>query len=187
MNQLPTWVQYAQALATPAIAVLAAVIATLQWRTAHQRAVLDLFDRRMGAHVAIRDVISEVVREGRVTHDVHVRYNRACDGTQFLFGPEVQGYLKQLGEDLGAHYVADSAAEHGPPEKRQNSIETKHAKFLRIADFYVEFESLIRPYVRMHQKALGSKKEPGRQPRSPARVLAALLLTLGGSAAVRRL
>jgi hypothetical protein len=45
-NQLPLWVLYLQALSTPAIALLASVIGFFQWRTAHQRAVLDLFEKR---------------------------------------------------------------------------------------------------------------------------------------------
>ena len=36
-------VQYSQALATPAIALLAIVVAVMQWRTAHQKVVLDLY------------------------------------------------------------------------------------------------------------------------------------------------
>ena len=46
------WVQYLQALSTPAIALLAVVIGVIQWRTAHQRAVFDLFDRRMKTELA---------------------------------------------------------------------------------------------------------------------------------------
>jgi hypothetical protein len=39
---MPYWIQVLQALATPTIAVLAAVIGLMQWRTAHQRAVLGM-------------------------------------------------------------------------------------------------------------------------------------------------
>jgi hypothetical protein len=53
MSNVPIWIQYLQALSTPAIALLAATIGVLQWRTAHQRAVLDLFDRRMENYDAL--------------------------------------------------------------------------------------------------------------------------------------
>ena len=59
-SQLPMWVQYLQALSTPAIALLALVIGVAQWRTSHQRAVLDLFERRMAIFDAISGVIGGV-------------------------------------------------------------------------------------------------------------------------------
>ena len=44
----PIWIQYSsQALAKPAITLLAIFVAVKQWRTAHQKAVLDLFEHRM--------------------------------------------------------------------------------------------------------------------------------------------
>jgi hypothetical protein len=61
---MPNWIQYLQALATPAVALLAIVIALLQWRTAHQRAVLDLFDRRMQAFDSLNAAVAEIMREG---------------------------------------------------------------------------------------------------------------------------
>jgi hypothetical protein len=47
LSQLTITVQKLQALSTPAIAFFAFVLGVAQWRTAHQRAVLDLFARRM--------------------------------------------------------------------------------------------------------------------------------------------
>jgi hypothetical protein len=56
------------ALSTPAIALRASTIGVMQWRTAHQRAVLDLFDKRWGeAFNELRSIISEVLQEGPVT------------------------------------------------------------------------------------------------------------------------
>jgi len=67
MPNVPTWIQYLQALSTPAIALLAVTIGVLQWRTAHQRAVLDLFDRRMENYDALNAAIFEILREGKAT------------------------------------------------------------------------------------------------------------------------
>ena len=62
-DQLPYWVHLLQALSTPAIALLALVIGGVQWRTSHQRAVLDLFEKRWQSYPEFRGVIVEVVRE----------------------------------------------------------------------------------------------------------------------------
>ena len=42
MSQLPIWMQYLTAISTPIIALMVAAIAFAQWRTAHQRMILDL-------------------------------------------------------------------------------------------------------------------------------------------------
>jgi hypothetical protein len=52
-NSLPFWMLALQAFAVPVIALLAAVIGYVQWRTAQQKVVLDLFDRRMATYTAL--------------------------------------------------------------------------------------------------------------------------------------
>jgi hypothetical protein len=47
MTGAPTWIYFLQILVTASIGVLAGVIGVMQWRTAHQKVALDLFDRRM--------------------------------------------------------------------------------------------------------------------------------------------
>src|SRR5467141_1107701 len=94
-NQIPMWVQYLQALSTPAIALLAVVIGVLQWRTSHQRAVLDLFDRRMENYDALNDAVVEIMREGNATLKALVPFSQAAARARFLFGKEVTAYLEE--------------------------------------------------------------------------------------------
>lgn len=72
-TQLPYSLQVLQALSTPMIALLAAVIGVMQWRTAHQRAVLDLFQKRWEAYTEIRNAMGEVMREGTAPTTVILR------------------------------------------------------------------------------------------------------------------
>jgi hypothetical protein len=60
----PQWISYSQALAIPAIALLAIAVAVLQWRTSHQKIVLDLFERRMKVYPEIRAVIASATLPG---------------------------------------------------------------------------------------------------------------------------
>ena len=55
-------------------------------RSTHQRAVLDLFDRRMAF----------VVREGKVPNEVATDFSRVTDRVELLFGPEVKSYLDEI-------------------------------------------------------------------------------------------
>jgi len=151
--QLPTWVQYLQAFLTPAIAVLVAVIGWFQWRTAHQRAVLDLFDKRMEVHDEISAVIRKVVQTGKVKDTIAHEFWRASARVDLLFGPEVGKYLRTIYDKLADMAVADHAQEHGTPDERMKAAEKRMDRFSAIDKFFVDFPKLVRPYVKMHQKA----------------------------------
>jgi hypothetical protein len=97
-----------QTLATLAIAVFAAVIAFAQWYTAHQRAVLELFERRMTAYSAIREAIAAVMTKGTVTDENFIAYMRAIDQADYLFGEDVKNYLNDLRMELLRHQTAET-------------------------------------------------------------------------------
>src|SRR4051794_6031327 len=106
MQTLPLWIQALQALATPVIAVLAIVIGVMQWRTAHQRAVLDLFDKRWTVLNELRDAIFTMMQEGRASRESRRLYGIARDRAAFLFGPEVTVYLKSIHDATGRLDIA---------------------------------------------------------------------------------
>jgi hypothetical protein len=152
MVTVPNWLLYLQALSTPAIAVLAAVIGFMQWRTAHQRAVLDLFEKRWESYSQMRRIISDVLAHGTVSNEARLNYLRATDKAQFLFGPEVTTYLNSVYEFLVEHESAEDMMKAGGPDYAKG-VEKKHATFREIAKFYVQSIALVKPYMRMHQKA----------------------------------
>src|SRR5215469_9104869 len=94
------WYQVLQALSTPAIALLAVVIGVMQWRTAHQRAVLDLFQKRWDTYGELRRIISEAVQEGTAATPLALNFARTVDQAKFLFGPEVHSYLQTVYRQL---------------------------------------------------------------------------------------
>jgi hypothetical protein len=147
------WIQYLQALSTPAIALLAATIGVLQWRTAHQRAVLDLFDRRMENYDSLNAVISEIVREGRATFESLVSFSRAANRSRFLFGKDVTGYLDATRDTIVGLRTAEAAARSEDDAKRAKAADLEAAHMTKIIEFYEELASRLRPYVKMHQKA----------------------------------
>jgi len=155
MEHVPLWIQVAQALATPAIAALAVIIGLGQWRTARQRVVLDLFDKRWAVLIDLRSTIAEVLREGRVNMGQSFEFARAMDRASFLFGPEVVQYLKSIHAALGRHYVAASSltAEQGDSPKRDKMIDQEYDAMTEISQFFARMEDLVAPYMRMHQRS----------------------------------
>ena len=89
-----------QAWATILIGAIAAMIAYFQWVTAHQRIVLDLFDRRVSIFRIIQWVVLEV-REagGEVSQQVLQSFVLAELEARFLFGNDVRKLLAELRYD----------------------------------------------------------------------------------------
>jgi hypothetical protein len=149
---MPLWVQYSQALATPAIALLAIIIAVLQWRTAHHKAVLDLFERRMKVYSEIRAVIGSTVSSGKLPNEKHFEFMQAIDGAKFLFGRRVNDYLSELNTTLCYFHEADEEFGHLQSQERAEAIQRRRKHFDKIQAFYKEFDPLVEPYLGMRQR-----------------------------------
>lgn len=151
-DDLPAWVRYLTALSTPAIGLLAAVIAIGQWRVVRRREVMELFDRRMEVYAGISRVIGEVVGSGSVTNQTASAFGRATSNVDLLFGGEVKAYLDRMNNALSAHHVAEAAEQHGTAEQRQAALDRRHQAFLTIASYFNDYPKLMKPYLSMHQK-----------------------------------
>src|SRR3954462_11983710 len=83
------------------LAAFAAMIAYFQWRTAHQRIVLDLFDRRVQVLEDIEEIIRNINRTTDVSNDDMRLFWKARAKARFLFGPDINDYLMvRLLDDL---------------------------------------------------------------------------------------
>jgi hypothetical protein len=154
-SSIPYFVQLLQALATPAIALLALVIGVFQWRTAQQKVVLDLFDRRLEKYTAIREVVGRIIRSGDPSQRDVTEFLRAMDGAEFLFGNDVTGYLEKIYDAL-CHMeelaIEKKTLSAGP--QLTDNLARGRAAFEIVMSFYKKhFTDLLRPYMRMHQKA----------------------------------
>lgn len=156
MSQLPIAAQWAQLIVTGAIAVFAAFIAYRQWRTAHQRVVLDLFERRMTVYDDARSVIAEIMRDGTSTNAIFFRYGQATDRLGLLFGDEVVAYSDRVRERINmlTYHETMIRAQMGGTEVENygRHVDESARLTLEISKFYDEFSALVLPYVRMTQK-----------------------------------
>ena len=150
---MPTWVQYLQALLTPAIALLALTIGIFQWRTAHQRAVLDLFDRRMQIFDELNKAVSEIVREGKADFRDVILFTQAASRARFLFGNEITSYLERIRTTIIGLRQAELQANSEDDVRRAAGADLEARHLMTITGFYEEFSDLVRPYVRMQQRA----------------------------------
>jgi hypothetical protein len=140
-------------MTTVANTLLAAVVAAIlyfQWRTAHQRAVLDLFDRRLDVFADLETAVGEVFRSAQVSADTF-KFVSARRRARFLFGKDVNDYLEKLHKDFAWRftYTDDTIDADGERERR---LEEKTAVLLRIANFSNDAIDIFAPYMRMDQK-----------------------------------
>lgn len=141
-----------QWIATTGIAFFVALIGYFQWITAHQRVVLDLFDRRFDVYGEIRSGIGSIVTSGKVSPEVEQKIGRAIETARFYFGTEVISYLDQLWRSMIdlSHY--ESAIEGTEGTDRAALIEKRRSAFEKIAAFYKDGPLLFAPYIRLDQK-----------------------------------
>ena len=96
MSAVPIWIQILQALLTPTIALAVGLIAFMQWRTSHQKVVLDLFDRRLAIYHTVRDAIDAISSQGTVRPESIQKFVKAYEAASFLFGKDVCDYIDRL-------------------------------------------------------------------------------------------
>jgi len=124
------------------IAVLIAfgvlLIGYAQWRTANQRAVLDLFERRLAAYYELESAIGGVMREGIVDGDAFRRYLNGRMQARFLFGTDVLEFLDSIYDD-----VIDHSA------KRVELTDNKFAALRRVSGFAERTPAVFGPYMNM--------------------------------------
>jgi hypothetical protein len=78
------WVQLLQALAVPAIAMLAAVIGFCQWRTAHMKVVIDLFARRMPLYSDCRAILAPIIASPEIANNrTGIEFSQASSTLNF--------------------------------------------------------------------------------------------------------
>lgn len=138
---------------TVLVAVVVAIIAFLQWVTARQKVVLDLFDKRFAVYEELREVIGRHVSQGAASIEDIGKFTRAAGRAQFLFGPEVISFLEERRLDLArAAFDFTHRPEPVPEERRQAAEDRIVARLDRLGNFFGDLDMLVAPYMKHTQK-----------------------------------
>jgi hypothetical protein len=140
---------------TAFIALIVAFISALQWITARQKVVLDLFDKRFAVYEELREAITPHLGRMSTVEDMG-KFNRAANRAQFLFGPEVTSFLDERLVDLSVLVVEDNKEEKTPipPEDGDQTAEQNEyvIHLGRVTRFFKDFDALVAPYMKHTQK-----------------------------------
>jgi hypothetical protein len=138
---------------TAFIALIVAGIAFLQWATARQKVLLDLFDKRFAVYEELRDVVGGYFSSGRCSPEEISKFTRVAGRAQFLFGSEVTSYLEERRLDLARVVYAQTHPPGSvPQQQRQAAEDDMVARVNRLADFYKDLDVLVVPYMSQTQK-----------------------------------
>lgn len=157
-SNLPEWAQWVQAIgpvltagATVIIGVIVAYVAWRQWRTAREKLVLDLFDRRMGWHVAVKAAVKPLLDNAgspeALSYSVWTELARLQQEGMFLFGDEIFKGVYAEAQRAVATFVSSLGGEDGRYE-----IEIHRAANAACYQLLSKFPAELRPYMRMTQK-----------------------------------
>ena len=132
------------------VATLALLIAFRQWRTAHNKLKLDLFERRMAVYRATRAVLREVTQTGTISDKSLFLFREEITVAPWIFNIHFARYLeKRIYEVADRLQNADAFSELPTLDKEHwlkqkieikehilaeyNTIEKRFGKFMSIA------------------------------------------------------
>ena len=172
---LPHWVQVVSALgpvftasATLVVGVIVAVIAYRQWRVAHEKLILDLFDKRFAVYSEATSAVREFFHSIPLEKDPVTGVNRVSERValanaqiariailhavgrraRFLFDEEVAERIKQARNKL-IEAMSDGDWDGADPVERSRRSAARAAASIEIGNFQDEFGKLMMKYMRI--------------------------------------
>ncbi|MBY2921028.1 hypothetical protein HF259_06190 [Rhizobium leguminosarum] len=143
------------ALLTPTIAAFAIVIAFMQWRTAHQKAVLDLFDRRIAVFNRAQEFYLTIVKHGvhQAPPDVG-QFHSVRNEAAFLFGGEIKVLLADFHGAVINMSTQALMGQDPDSEDRSAHVRASYDHLKEAVALANRFEVMFAPYMRMDQKLI---------------------------------
>jgi hypothetical protein len=133
------------------VSIVVVVVQYAQWRTANQKVVIDLYDRRLKVYQQLEKAIGPVLREGEVSGAAFNEFMIGQADATFLFGEDVQEYLKSLRKCFAwLLSMTNEVIDNSP--KRAELIDTKFKYIAEIVAFYDTAPRLFAPYMKLTQK-----------------------------------
>lgn len=151
-KMLPAYLSVLVAIIVAAIGLLQYLIARKQSRTAHNRAVLDQFERRYEIYRELRKIVGSIAGSSQAAHEGFVKGAEAAERAKFLFGDDVVSYVDQFVRDVGD--LSDLVREYDGAQGAEREANNKRQRLLRdrIEKFRTDGTELFARYIRFDDK-----------------------------------
>src|SRR5262249_3882606 len=136
-----------------------ALVGYLQWSTAQQKAVLDLFDRRHEIYRCVRTTVAQMVTNSMgLDQEKENKFLEAKERAYFFFGDDIGDYLERLWKDI----VVVRGFDQNPSLRTLDTMgaRSRSQAFDRISEFYTVGQPLFAKYMRFSQtvpRSFGSR------------------------------
>jgi hypothetical protein len=143
----------AQWIIAAVTAIFVALVAFLQWRTAQQKAVLDLFERRHSIYETVRKAAEMIIRDSNGFDEARqAEFVQAVRGAYFFFGDDVVDYLERLWVAITEVREADTEMKIGSAPAALGATTEKRRKAMNcVTAFHTEGKPLFSKYMRFPQ------------------------------------
>jgi hypothetical protein len=136
-------------------AIFVALVGFFQWRTAQDKAALDLFERRHEVYSVVRKAVAQMVSSSPGFDQAReIEFAEMTERAYFFFGDDVHNYLESLWNNILDVRTADSEMNGGnlSPADLQTAIARRRAALNRIEQFYKTGQPLFARYMRFSRK-----------------------------------
>jgi hypothetical protein len=157
---MPLWYLSLQLLLPAAIGIGGGLIAWAPWRTANQKVVLDLFDRRFRLYDAARTLNRQVIAAGKSTTQQMIEMAELAREARFLFGPEISTALNSAADAMIQIEVAEKELTGVPVGPKRTALVNKSGEaFKTVQRIQQVLPDLFLPYMRLDTKAVRSSRQ----------------------------
>jgi hypothetical protein len=134
-------------------AIFVAMVAFLQWRTAQQKSVLDLFERRHAIYEIVRNAVGTMTgNSNSFDQGREIEFMQAMERAYFFFGDDVVAYLDQLWSAILDVREADKELKDlNAPAALKAAIERRRSGMTRVTQFHNTGKPLFAKYMRFSQ------------------------------------
>ena len=152
-------------------AIFVATVAFLQWRTAQQKAVLDLFDRRRAIYDVVRNAVARMTGSSAgFDQEREIKFGETVEEAYFFFGDDIVSYLEQMLSDIRTVREADAEEKATTdPDDKSKILNRRRTASDRIEQFHttararlrnMRFAETVPPGRRMHNVRVGTTHGP---------------------------
>ncbi|MGB3417590.1 MAG: hypothetical protein WBA36_13020 [Mesorhizobium sp.] len=163
LSLIATWAPLISAVGTLIVAIAVAFIAYRQWRVAHEKLILDLFDKRFAVYSEAREAVRTYWTPTAPTSEMTIPFDRETYGrrmariatlhdvgrrAEFLFGDEVAARIKIVRDAL-IEGTPSTPLEVEDDEARRRSEEAYKRAHKEAAAFPKDLDRLVSKYMRI--------------------------------------
>lgn len=150
MADAPLWISFLAPAATLSAACAVAYYAHQQWKLAQDKLRFDLFERRYKVFEATRTFLYNVLEfKGNYEEGAFMDFNRKTADAEFLFGPDVVKYLRELRQNAALSRVNHKLNRPVPTDKGHlESMEEKQETLIQLfVDQTNNLSKVFYPYL----------------------------------------